>query len=109
VTAHVAEVNDEMLESSTCTTCWTRRRSTTANATRDPKLNALGEQFLEEQFPELRTPDSATVGRRDTVDADHAVEHLERLMSLDNVFSAESTVQTTCVIHAGDFGKRHRP
>jgi DNA ligase (NAD+) len=43
---------------------------------------------LEEQFPELRTPDSATQqvgGQLSTMFT--PVEHLERLMSLDNVFS----------------------
>jgi DNA ligase (NAD+) len=45
---------------------------------------------LEEQFPELRTPDSATQqvgGQISTLFT--PVEHLERLMSLDNVFSPE--------------------
>jgi DNA ligase (NAD+) len=45
---------------------------------------------LEEQFPELRTPDSATQqvgGQLSTLFT--PVEHLERLMSLDNVFSPE--------------------
>jgi len=49
------------------------------------QLNAL-----EDQFPELRTPDSATQqvgGVLSTLFT--PVEHLERLMSLDNVFSAE--------------------
>ena len=48
------------------------------------ELNAL-----EEQFPELRTPDSATQqvgGVLSTLFT--PVEHLQRLMSLDNVFSA---------------------
>ncbi len=45
---------------------------------------------LEEQFPELRTPDSATqqVGGQIS-NLFTPVEHLERLMSLDNVFSRE--------------------
>src|SRR3954469_18695339 len=45
---------------------------------------------LEEQFPELRTPDSATqqVGGQIS-NLFTPVEHLERLMSLDNVFSHE--------------------
>jgi DNA ligase (NAD+) len=45
---------------------------------------------LEEQFPELRTPDSPTQnvgGGLSTLFT--PVEHLERLLSLDNVFSAE--------------------
>jgi DNA ligase (NAD+) len=44
---------------------------------------------LEEQFPELRTPDSATQQVGGTISTMFTpVEHLERLMSLDNVFSA---------------------
>jgi DNA ligase (NAD+) len=45
---------------------------------------------LEEEFGELRTPDSATQrvgGRLSTLFT--PVEHVERLLSLDNVFSAE--------------------
>ena len=45
---------------------------------------------LEDEFPELRTPDSPTQhvgGAISTLFT--AVEHLERLLSLDNVFSAE--------------------
>jgi DNA ligase (NAD+) len=49
------------------------------------ELNAI-----EEQFPELRTPDSATQKVGGTLSTLFTpVEHLERLMSLDNVFSAE--------------------
>ncbi|HEY6789772.1 MAG TPA: NAD-dependent DNA ligase LigA, partial [Trebonia sp.] len=49
------------------------------------QLNAL-----EEQFPELRTPDSATQQVGGTLSTLFTpVEHLERLMSLDNVFSRE--------------------
>ncbi|HSP36518.1 MAG TPA: NAD-dependent DNA ligase LigA, partial [Frankiaceae bacterium] len=47
-------------------------------------------QALEEQYPELRTPDSPTqkvAGGYSTLFT--PVEHLERLMSLDNVFSSE--------------------
>src|SRR5215469_3550735 len=45
---------------------------------------------LEEQFPELRTPDSATLKVGGTLSTLFTpVEHLERLMSLDNVFSPE--------------------
>ena len=54
----------------------------------DRGLRTLNE--LEEQFPELRTPDSATqrVGGMIS-NLFTPVEHLERLLSLDNVFSAE--------------------
>jgi DNA ligase (NAD+) len=47
-------------------------------------------QELEEQFPELRTPASPTqrvVGTYSTLFT--AVDHLERMLSLDNAFSAE--------------------
>jgi DNA ligase (NAD+) len=54
----------------------------------DAGIRTLNE--LEDQFPELRTPDSATQkvgGVLSTLFT--PVEHLERLMSLDNVFSPE--------------------
>jgi DNA ligase (NAD+) len=45
---------------------------------------------LEESYPELRTPDSPTQRVGDVIAAGFApVEHLERLLSLDNAFSAE--------------------
>jgi len=45
---------------------------------------------LEEQYPELRTPDSPTQRIGNPISTDFAaVEHLERLLSLDNAFSAE--------------------
>jgi DNA ligase (NAD+) len=45
---------------------------------------------LEEQYPELRTPDSATQKVGGMISTDFkAVQHLERLLSLDNAFSAE--------------------
>ncbi len=47
-------------------------------------------QGLEEQYPELRTPDSATQRVGGTISTDFAaVQHLQRLLSLDNSFSAE--------------------
>jgi DNA ligase (NAD+) len=54
----------------------------------DTGIRTLNE--IEERFPELRTPDSATQkvgGVLSTLFT--PVEHLERLLSLDNVFSAE--------------------
>src|ERR1700759_1082020 len=54
----------------------------------DSGIRTLNE--IEEQFPELRTPDSATQrvgGQISTLFT--PVTHLERLLSLDNVFSAE--------------------
>jgi len=45
---------------------------------------------LEDTYPELRTPDSPTQKVGDVISTDFApVEHLERLLSLDNAFSAE--------------------
>ena len=45
---------------------------------------------LEEQFPELRTPDSPTQRVGGAISTEFTpVEHLERLLSLDNAFSAE--------------------
>ena len=54
----------------------------------DQGIRALNE--IEDQFPELRTPDSATQkvgGMISTLFT--PVTHLERLLSLDNVFSQE--------------------
>jgi DNA ligase (NAD+) len=45
---------------------------------------------IEEQFPELRTPDSASQRVGGMISTDFkAVQHLQRLLSLDNSFSAE--------------------
>ena len=44
-------------------------------------------QGIEEQIPELRTPDSPSQRVGGTFSTDFtAVQHLERLLSLDNVF-----------------------
>jgi DNA ligase (NAD+) len=54
----------------------------------DTGIRTLNE--IEERFPELRTPDSATQKVGGTLSTLFTpVEHLERLLSLDNVFSAE--------------------
>jgi DNA ligase (NAD+) len=54
----------------------------------DADLHTLNE--IEEQFPELRTPDSPTQKVGGMISTQFTpVEHLERLLSLDNVFSAE--------------------
>ena len=54
----------------------------------DRKLRRLEE--LEEQFPELRTPDSPTQKVGGAVSTEFtAVDHLEPMMSLDNAFSFE--------------------
>jgi DNA ligase (NAD+) len=57
----------------------------------DAEYDALMRELraLEEQHPDLRTPDSPTQKVGDVISTDFApVEHLERLLSLDNAFSA---------------------
>jgi DNA ligase (NAD+) len=59
-----------------------------ADAEYDLKMREL--VSLEEEYPELRTPDSPSQKVGGAISAAFTpVEHLERLMSLDNVFSAE--------------------
>jgi DNA ligase (NAD+) len=54
----------------------------------DTKMREL--RALEDQYPDLRTPDSPTQTVHGTVSTLFTpVEHLERLLSLDNVFSDE--------------------
>src|SRR5919108_2067558 len=54
----------------------------------DTKMREL--RALEEQYPDLRTPDSPTQTVHGTVSTLFTpVEHLERLLSLDNVFTLE--------------------
>jgi DNA ligase (NAD+) len=58
----------------------------------DAEYDALMRELrgLEDRFPDLRTPDSPTQKVGDVISTDFApVEHLERLLSLDNAFSAE--------------------
>ena len=58
----------------------------------DAQYDALYRELvgLEERYPDLRTPDSPTQRVGDVISTDFApVEHLERLLSLDNAFSAE--------------------
>ncbi len=60
---------------------------TISDAEYDADLRTLNE--IEDQFPELRTPDSPTQQVGGAISRLFApVEHLERLLSLDNVFSA---------------------
>src|SRR5215470_18065570 len=54
----------------------------------DTKMREL--RALEEQYPELRTPDSPTQTVHGAISTLFTpVEHLERLLSLDNVFTLE--------------------
>ena len=58
----------------------------------DAEYDALMRELraLEERYPELRTPDSPTQKVGGAISTDFTpVTHLERLLSLDNVFSAE--------------------
>ena len=58
----------------------------------DAEYDALMRELreLEARYPDLRTPDSPTQKVGDVISTDFApVEHLERLLSLDNAFSAE--------------------
>jgi DNA ligase (NAD+) len=58
----------------------------------DAQYDALYRELveLEERYPDLRTPDSPTQRVGDVISTDFApVEHLERLLSLDNAFSAD--------------------
>jgi len=60
---------------------------TISDAEYDADLRALND--IEERFPELRTPDSPTQKVGGAISTLFTpVEHLERLLSLDNVFSA---------------------
>ena len=61
---------------------------TVTDAAYDGAMHEL--QALEEQHPSLRTPNSPTQRVMETYATDFTpVQHLERLMSLDNVFTAE--------------------
>ncbi|SOX52953.1 NAD-dependent DNA ligase LigA, partial [Mycobacterium ahvazicum] len=66
----------------------------------DDMLRRLG--ALEEQYPELRTPDSPTqlVGGAGFATDFTSAEHLERMLSLDNVFSTEEFDVWATRIHA---------
>jgi DNA ligase (NAD+) len=58
----------------------------------DAEYDALMRELreLEERYPDLRTPDSPTQKVGSVISTDFApVEHLERLLSLDNAFSPE--------------------
>ena len=61
---------------------------TVSDAEYDAVMRELRE--LEERYPELRTPDSPTQRVGGAISTDFTpVEHLERLLSLDNAFSPE--------------------
>ncbi|HEX3900818.1 MAG TPA: NAD-dependent DNA ligase LigA, partial [Mycobacteriales bacterium] len=61
---------------------------TAADAEYDTKMRELA--AIEDEYSSLRTPDSPTQKVMESLSTDFAeVRHLERLMSLDNVFSDE--------------------
>ena len=61
---------------------------TASDADYDEKMRALS--ALEDEWPALRTPDSPTQKVMESLSTDFAsVAHLQRMMSLDNVFSDE--------------------
>ncbi|WP_019876352.1 NAD-dependent DNA ligase LigA [Sporichthya polymorpha] len=63
-------------------------RPTLSDADYDAKMREL--VGLEEKYPSLRTPDSPSQRVGAAISTDFApVEHLERMMSLDNAFSAD--------------------
>ncbi len=65
---------------------YVRDAPTISDGEYDALLRAL--QELEERYPDLRTPDSPTQQVGGTFSTEFAaVDHLERMMSLDNVFS----------------------
>ncbi|QUR66847.1 NAD-dependent DNA ligase LigA [Mycobacterium spongiae] len=65
-----------------------------------------GLQELEEQHPELRTPDSPTqlVGGAGFATDFEQVDHLERMLSLDNAFSTDELVAWAARVH-GEIGE----
>ena len=77
----------------------------------DAEYDALMRELrgLEDTYPELRTPDSPTQKVGDVISTDFApVEHLERLLSLDNAFSAgaKSVEITSPTFWVGESGVR---
>ncbi|KAA1251307.1 NAD-dependent DNA ligase LigA [Mycobacterium simiae] len=66
-------------------------------------------EALEAQYPELRTPDSPTqlVGGAGFATEFEPVDHLERMLSLDNAFSSEELAAWAARVHAevGDTAK----
>jgi DNA ligase (NAD+) len=82
-------------------------RPTISDAAYDKAMAEL--RVLEDQYPELRTPDSPTqrVGAAYSTDFT-AVDHLERMMSLDNAFSeAELQAWADRVVREGGEGARY--
>lgn len=66
-------------------------------------------EALEAEYPELRTPDSPTqlVGGAGFATEFEAAEHLERMLSLDNAFSAEELSAWAARVHAAVGDEAH--
>ncbi|MGB9226817.1 NAD-dependent DNA ligase LigA [Mycobacterium sp.] len=79
---------------------YVRDAPTITDAEFDKMLRRL--EGLEEQHPELRTPDSPTqlVGGAGFATEFEPAEHLERMLSLDNAFSAEELGAWATRLHA---------
>ncbi|MGB9303120.1 MAG: NAD-dependent DNA ligase LigA [Mycobacterium sp.] len=79
---------------------YVRDAPTITDAEFDKLLRRL--EGLEEQHPELRTPDSPTqlVGGAGFATEFEPAEHLERMLSLDNAFSAEELGAWATRLHA---------
>lgn len=90
---------------------YVRDAPTISDADFDQLLRQLA--ALEEQHPELRTPDSPTqlVGGAGFATDFTAAEHLERMLSLDNVFSGDEFDVWAARIHAevGSSGSQDVP
>ena len=73
---------------------YVRDAPVSSDAEYDERMRELA--ALEERFPGLRTPDSPTQTVGGTFSTDfQAVEHVQRMMSLDNVFSRDELVAWT--------------
>lgn len=70
---------------------YVRDAPVSSDADYDERMRELA--ALEERYPDLRTPDSPTQLVGGTFSTDfQAVQHIERMMSLDNVFSRDELV-----------------
>ncbi|MBO0925202.1 NAD-dependent DNA ligase LigA [Cellulomonas sp. zg-ZUI199] len=77
---------------------YVRDAPTSSDAEYDERMRAL--ERLEEEHPGLRTPDSPTQRVAGTFSTDFtAVEHVQRMLSLDNAFSREDLVAWSERVH----------
>nr|WP_233571586.1 NAD-dependent DNA ligase LigA [Cellulomonas triticagri] len=77
---------------------YVRDEPLTSDAEYDALLRRL--EALEDRFPDLRVPDSPTQKVGGTFSTDfRAVDHVERMLSLDNAFSAEDVAAWAARVH----------